>query len=194
MRKETHRDVVKGWHPFTDEEIERYVSKGFFPNKTVGDLLDRNAETFPNKLAIADDNTEVTWNYNDINLPGGDFTTNLVRTRVSYSFNPRISLQGLLQYNDRADLWSVGMHVFGLCDAVIKRGSDDDAACFDLTSFLGYTLLPEVVIVDGDYAGDYEGSPPRFLIRKEVPAFPPPGSPLHNPYGRWRLELLHDSP
>ncbi|MHC4421447.1 MAG: hypothetical protein ACYS1E_12740 [Planctomycetota bacterium] len=94
----------------------------------------------------------------------------------------------------KTDLWSVGMHVFGLCDAVIKRAGDDEAACFDLTSFLGYTLLPEVVIVDGDYAGDYEGSPPRFLLRKEVPAFPPPGSPLHNPYGRWRLEPLHVSP
>ena len=61
MKKKTHRDILKGWHPFTDDEIEKYVSKGFFPNKTVGDLLDRNAETFPNKLAIADDNTEVTW-------------------------------------------------------------------------------------------------------------------------------------
>jgi hypothetical protein len=93
----------------------------------------------------------------------------------------------------KTDLWSVGMHVFGLCDAVIKRGGDDEAACFDLTSFLGYTLLPEVVIVDGDFAGDYEGSPPRFVLRKETTTFPPAGSPLHNPYGRWRLESLHVS-
>ncbi|MHC4082555.1 MAG: hypothetical protein ACYS15_01370 [Planctomycetota bacterium] len=94
----------------------------------------------------------------------------------------------------KTDLWSVGMHVFGLCDAVIKRGDDDETACFDITSFLGYTMLPEVVIADGDYAGDYEGSPPRFLLRKEATTFPPPGSPLHNPYGRWRLEPLHVSP
>jgi hypothetical protein len=94
----------------------------------------------------------------------------------------------------KIDIWSVGMHVFGLCDAVIKRGEDDETACFDLTSFLGYTLLPEVVIADGDYAGDHEGSPPRFLLRKEATTFPPPGSPLHNPYGRWRLEPLHVSP
>ncbi len=94
----------------------------------------------------------------------------------------------------KIDLWSVGMHVFGLCDAVIRRGGDDEAACFDITSFLGYTLLPEVVIADGDYAGDYEGSPPRFLLRKEATTFPPPDSPLHNPYGRWRLEPLPVGP
>jgi len=35
---------------------------------------------------------------------------------------------------DSPDLWSVGMHVFGLCDAVIKRGDDDESACFDITS------------------------------------------------------------
>ena len=92
------------------------------------------------------------------------------------------------------DLWSVGMHVFGLCDGVIGRTGDDESACLDLTSFLGYTLLPDVVIADGDYAGDYEGSPPRFLLRKEATSFPPPGSPLHNPYGRWRLEPLEVSP
>ena len=94
----------------------------------------------------------------------------------------------------KTDLWSVGMHVFGLCDAVIKRGGDDESACFDITSFLGYTMLPDVVIADGDYAGDFEGSPPRFLLRKEATTFPPPGSPLHNPYGRWRLEPMQVSP
>jgi hypothetical protein len=88
------------------------------------------------------------------------------------------------------DLWSVGMHVFGLCDGAIRRGGDDESACLDLTTFLGYTLLPDVVIADGDFAGDYEDSPPRFLLRKEATTFPPPGSPLHNPYGRWRLEPL----
>ena len=51
-------------------------------------------------------NTEVNWSRNDINLPGGAFVTNLISSRVSYSFSPRIYVQALLQYNDRADLWS----------------------------------------------------------------------------------------
>jgi hypothetical protein len=51
-------------------------------------------------------NTEVVWSRNDIDLPWGAFVTNLVSSRVSYSFTPRIYLQALVQYNDRADLWS----------------------------------------------------------------------------------------
>src|SRR6185503_11638358 len=57
----------------------------------------RTSETF---------NTEVNWTRSDINLPGGAFVANLVSSRVSYSFTPRIYLQALLQYNDRANVWS----------------------------------------------------------------------------------------
>jgi hypothetical protein len=60
--------------------------------------------------------TEVAYQRNDVDLPGGDFTTNLVRTRVSYSFNPRTFVQGLVQYNDRADLWSMNFR-FGWLQA-----------------------------------------------------------------------------
>jgi hypothetical protein len=59
---------------------------------------------------------EIAYQRNDVDLPAGDFTTNLVRTRVSYSFDTRTFLQGLLQYNDRADLWSVNLR-FGWLQA-----------------------------------------------------------------------------
>jgi 2,3-dihydroxybenzoate-AMP ligase len=61
MSKKTHRDIVKGWIPYTDEEIERYVSRGIWRNLTSCDLLDRNAELFPDKIGAVDDNSEVTW-------------------------------------------------------------------------------------------------------------------------------------
>ena len=51
-------------------------------------------------------NTEVIWTRNDVELSGGAFVTNLMSSRVSYSFTPRIYVQALLQYNDRANLWS----------------------------------------------------------------------------------------
>jgi hypothetical protein len=51
-------------------------------------------------------NTEVIWTRNDVNLDVGAFVTNLMSSRVSYSFTPRVYLQALVQYNDRADLWS----------------------------------------------------------------------------------------
>ena len=60
--------------------------------------------------------TELAYSRNDVNLPGGDFVTNLIRTRVSYSFNPRTFVQGLVQYNDRADLWSMNVR-FGWLQA-----------------------------------------------------------------------------
>lgn len=51
-------------------------------------------------------NTEVLWTRNDVELPFGAFVTNLVSSRVSYSFTPRVYLQALVQYNDRANVWS----------------------------------------------------------------------------------------
>jgi hypothetical protein len=59
---------------------------------------------------------EVAYSRNDVNLPQGNFETNLVRTRVSYSFNTRIFTQALVQYNDRADLWSMNLR-FGWLQA-----------------------------------------------------------------------------
>ena len=54
-------------------------------------------------------NLEFALQRNDVSLPAGDFTSNLFRTRVSYSFSPRLFLQSLLQYNDRAELWSTNI-------------------------------------------------------------------------------------
>jgi hypothetical protein len=60
--------------------------------------------------------SELTYQRNKITLPGGEFTTNLVRARVSYSFSSRIFTQALIQYNDRADLWSMNFR-FGWLQA-----------------------------------------------------------------------------
>jgi hypothetical protein len=49
---------------------------------------------------------EVSLDRNDVDLPWGRFITNLARARVSVSFSPRVFVQGLVQYNDRANLWS----------------------------------------------------------------------------------------
>jgi hypothetical protein len=73
---------------------------GFFGGDRVAvspELRVRVGETF---------SSEVSWNRNAIDLPGGRFTTNLTRARVSYSFSPRVFVQSLVQYNDRANTWS----------------------------------------------------------------------------------------
>lgn len=56
----------------------------------------RIGETFRSELALV---------YNDFDLPvpNGDFTANLARLRLSYSFTPKVQLQALIQYDDNAD-------------------------------------------------------------------------------------------
>ena len=61
--------------------------------------------------------TELSYQRNDVDLPWGTFATNLVRTRLSYSFTTRTFVQGLVQYNDRADLWSMNFRFGWLQDA-----------------------------------------------------------------------------
>lgn len=60
--------------------------------------------------------TELGYQRVSADLPGGDFVTHLVRARLSYSFTTRAFVQGLLQYNNRADLWSVNVR-FGWLQA-----------------------------------------------------------------------------
>ena len=43
--------------------------------------------------------SQVTWTHNDLTLPSGDFATDLVNTRLQYSFNTRMFLNALIQYN-----------------------------------------------------------------------------------------------
>jgi hypothetical protein len=51
-------------------------------------------------------NAELSWNRNDIDLPSSSFIAHLGRLRLSYSFTPRIFVQGLFQYNNRDDAWA----------------------------------------------------------------------------------------
>ena len=56
----------------------------------------RHGEKFQSELSVS---------YNDFDLPveDGDFTANLARLRLSYSFTPKMMLQALVQHNDRSD-------------------------------------------------------------------------------------------
>ena len=56
-------------------------------------------------------NTDLQWQRNDVDLPAGNFVTNLLRVRLSYSFTPRLFVQSLVQYNDRIDNWSTNLRL-----------------------------------------------------------------------------------
>lgn len=42
---------------------------------------------------------DISWNHDDITLPSGEFDTDFVTTRLRYSFNTRMFLNALMQYN-----------------------------------------------------------------------------------------------
>ncbi|HJS59932.1 MAG TPA: DUF5916 domain-containing protein [Vicinamibacteria bacterium] len=56
-------------------------------------------------------NAYVDWSRNDVSLEAGRFVTNLVRTRLSYSFTTRLYVQALVQYNDRVSNWSTNLRL-----------------------------------------------------------------------------------
>lgn len=48
-------------------------------------------------------NSEISYNYNNVKLPGGNFNTYLSRSRLTYSFSPKMYLQALIQYNNQSN-------------------------------------------------------------------------------------------
>jgi hypothetical protein len=55
--------------------------------------------------------SELSWNYNRIDLPvaDGPVTVNVGQLRLSYSFTPKVLLQALVQYDDRTDLLATNL-------------------------------------------------------------------------------------
>ena len=61
--------------------------------------------------------TELSWIHNDVDLDGGDFRVGVGRLRLTYSFTPKMSLQALVQYNERDDLLSTNLRFAWLTSA-----------------------------------------------------------------------------
>ncbi len=54
-------------------------------------------------------NAAFTYEYNNFQLPVGDFTANIFRSQVSYSFTPNLYLQSLVQNNSADKLWAINL-------------------------------------------------------------------------------------
>jgi hypothetical protein len=92
----------------------------------------------------------------------------------------------------RTEAWTMGMHVLGLRDVVMKR-ADAEAEEFGIIDVLRYLARGEKPVEDGHLLADLSG--PRFQVfTQNVGGGPaiPPGSPLHNPFGRLRVVNLRD--
>ena len=93
-----------------------------------------------------------------------------------------------LKISDGSEVWSVGMHVLGLRDAVMPCSDDARTDVALLSGLLGYTLACEHAVAPGDFVGD--GFEQSFQVHNGEQPRIPPGNPMHNPYGCWRLEKL----
>ncbi|MDA1299520.1 MAG: DUF5916 domain-containing protein [Proteobacteria bacterium] len=98
---------------------------GFFGGERLG--LSPYVAYRPNEAFEA----SVSWNYNDIRLPGGDFDVGLTNVRISYSFSSRMSFAALLQHNDRDQVLATNLRFSWLQDAntglhIVYNETDDD--------------------------------------------------------------------
>ena len=89
----------------------------------------------------------------------------------------------------REEVWTMGMHVLGLRDIVMKR-ADIEEEGFDIIEVIRYVSRGEKPIDDGHVLADLDG--PRFQAFVQDSPDAPPGSPMHNPFGRLQLVSMRD--
>ncbi len=89
----------------------------------------------------------------------------------------------------QTEVWTMGMHVLGLRDVVMKR-ADVEADGFDIIEVIRYLSRSEKPIEDGHLIADLDG--PRFQARTQDSAEEFAGSPMHNPFGRLKLVSMRD--
>ena len=60
------------------------------------------------------------WNHNDVRLPGGDFVTDVYRTRLGVSFSPDLVVSSFVQLNEAAELLAANVRL----DWIYRPGAD----------------------------------------------------------------------
>jgi len=89
----------------------------------------------------------------------------------------------------KTDVWTMGMHVLGLRDIVMKR-QDIETNGFDIVEVIRYLCRGDKPIGDGHVIADLNG--PQFQTFTEKSAAELAGSPMHNPFGRLKLVSMRD--
>ena len=83
-------------------------------------------------------NAQLGWTYNEIKRPNNPETLeiNVGSLRMAYSFNPKVSLQALVQYNDATEVMASNIRFAWLTSAdaglylVYNETRDDDVGMF----------------------------------------------------------------
>jgi len=88
----------------------------------------------------------------------------------------------------QAEVWTMGMHVLGLRDIVMKR-ADIEVKGFDIIEVIRYLSAGDKPVDDGHVLADLNG--PRFQAFTQDSS-EGLGSPMHNPFGRLKLVSMRD--
>ena len=103
------------------------------------------------RLKVSKFNSQFSLSHNDIKLPNGDFTTDVFRSRIAYSFTPSIFVQSLIQYNSVVDQWTANVRFGWLQKAntglyiVFNEARDDFIGVRNRNLILKYTRLFDLV-------------------------------------------------
>jgi hypothetical protein len=88
-----------------------------------------------------------------------------------------------------SEVYTMGMHVLGLRDVVMKRKDAEDDG-FDITEVIRYLARGDKAVSNGHVLADLDG--PRFqVIAQDTPDRKVPGA-MHNPFGRFKLVSVKD--
>ncbi|HEX3148007.1 MAG TPA: hypothetical protein VHR66_07970 [Gemmataceae bacterium] len=100
-----------------------------------------------------------------------------------------LSFAFVAMVGNRKEAYTMGMHVLGLRDIVMKT-SDAEQDEFGLVDVIRYVARGDKPINDGHILMELDG--PRFQAIAEPSKEFPAGSPMHNPFGRLRLVSMKD--
>jgi len=89
----------------------------------------------------------------------------------------------------KTEVWTMGMHVLGLRDVVMKR-AEAEVDGFDIVDVIRYLARSDKPVDDGHVLADLGG--PRFQAFTEPSNPDLVGSPMHNPFGRLKLVSMRD--
>jgi hypothetical protein len=89
----------------------------------------------------------------------------------------------------RSEAWTMGMHVLGLRDVVMKA-ADAEADEFGIIDVIRYLARGEKPVGDGHLLADLSG--PRFRAFAQDSPDDPARSVMHNPFGRLKLVSMKD--
>jgi hypothetical protein len=89
----------------------------------------------------------------------------------------------------QTDVYTMGMHVLGLRDIVMKR-ADLDADDFDIIDVIRYLARGDKPVGDGHVIADL--SKVRFQCFTQPSSERLAGTPMHNPFGRLKLVSIRD--